>query len=417
MAVTKYLRLQFFLLPGPTDKTPKASQEIRLLEAGLGKRALTIEEDAGHEEIVRQLEDVYPKLKNLSGGWLFYKASGGSGQRNLSVVPTESEGYTGRTLKAVTSNGKYLLYIAPLQEDINTSPLPHDAPEFSKMPKAVCKNCGVTMPLQFLALHIETCEVFEFDGELDLICVDDKQTKNSGNLARNGNVDTCPICEQQFPKDVIVHHASLCGERKKLLEEQERQRPLCFFVDLHDSVVDRNKSIVSFYKAPKVNWASPLHCTLEGDAAIGDGVNRHFISMSICALQRGFHMNYGNTDVTLLFEGQPDHLVPCTSQVLVDSDLFLVAGRMVGHAFLHGGPALSGISSAVVDVLFGASPETTTITLEDCPDIDQRLTISLLKGEKELSDEDKAAVWALADVWDLPGVTQQNRRWLFNRLL
>ncbi|KAL0970154.1 hypothetical protein UPYG_G00238040 [Umbra pygmaea] len=192
--------------------------------------------------------------------------------------------------------------------------------------------------------------------------------------------------------------------RKKLLEEQERSRPLCFFVDLHDSVVDRNKSIVSFYKAPKVNWASPLHCTLEGDAAIGDGVNRHFISMSICALQRGFHMNYGNTDVTLLFEGQPDHLVPCTSQVLVDSDLFLVAGRMVGHAFLHGGPALSGISSAVVDVLFGASPETTTITLEDCPDIDQRLTISLLEGEKELSDEDKAAVWALADVWDLPGV-------------
>lgn len=79
-----------------------------------------------------------------------------------------------------------------------------------------------------------------------------------------------------------------------------------------------------------------------------------------------------------LFEGQPDHLVPCTSQILLDSDLFLVAGRMVGHSFLHGGPALAGISEAVVGVLFGSCPDITTITLEDCPDLEHRQTIQLV---------------------------------------
>lgn len=82
---------------------------------------------------------------------------GGQGQRKLIVVATESEGYTGRLLKTVTNNGKLILYIVPLQEELDASPLPHNAPEFSKMPKSSCKNCGVVMPLQFLALHIKSC--------------------------------------------------------------------------------------------------------------------------------------------------------------------------------------------------------------------------------------------------------------------
>ncbi|KAJ7995665.1 hypothetical protein DPEC_G00246930 [Dallia pectoralis] len=43
-------------------------------------------------------------------------------------------------------------------------------------------------------------------------------------------------------------------------------------------------------------------------------------------LQSGFHINFGNADVTRLFEGQKDHLIPCASQPLIDSDLFLMAG-------------------------------------------------------------------------------------------
>lgn len=86
----------------------------------------------------------------------------------------------------------------------------------------------------------------------------------------------------------------------------------------------------------------------------------------------------GNTGTTLLFEGEPDHLVPSTSQILVESDLFLMAGRMVGHSFIHGGPCLPGISPAVIHVLLGRPTETATIQLQDCPDLDHLETIQLV---------------------------------------
>lgn len=85
-----------------------------------------------------------------------------------------------------------------------------------------------------------------------------------------------------------------------------------------------------------------------------------------------------NSNVTPLFEGEPGHLVPSASHFLVESDMFMVAGRMLGHSFLHGGPCLSGLSPAVVHVLLGGSPETATVTLEDCPDLDIRETIRLV---------------------------------------
>lgn len=96
-------------------------------------------------------------LKYLFQHTYFYPNEGGTGQRKLSVVPTEAEGYTAMVLKSASNNGKYIMYIVPLQEQIDVSPLPHDAPEFAKMPKSVCKKCGVSMPLQFLALHIQGC--------------------------------------------------------------------------------------------------------------------------------------------------------------------------------------------------------------------------------------------------------------------
>ncbi|XP_058630028.1 G2/M phase-specific E3 ubiquitin-protein ligase-like [Onychostoma macrolepis] len=97
--------------------------------------------------------------------------------------------------------------------------------------------------------------------------------------------------------------------------------------------------------------------------------------------------------------------------------MFVMAGRMVGHSFVHGGPCLSGLSPAVVHVLFGGSPETATVTPEDCPDLDIRETIRLLEGESELSDKDKTSVQELAYAWDLPGLTGNNRRWLFEKML
>ncbi len=56
-----------------------------------------------------------------------------------------------------------MLYIVPSQEEFDLAPLPFDAPEFSLMPKAKCKNCTKVMPLQLLALHLKQCDALQCD--------------------------------------------------------------------------------------------------------------------------------------------------------------------------------------------------------------------------------------------------------------
>ncbi|XP_046901909.1 uncharacterized protein LOC124484836 [Hypomesus transpacificus] len=207
--------------------------------------------------------------------------------------------------------------------------------------------------------------------------------------------------------------------KRSLLAKEVDSEPLKFSLDLRQSVEDRERAIICFYKANTTNWARPLRCWLEGDAAVGEGVNRHVLNLTVHTLQTGFHVNYGNGDVTILFEGQQDHLVPCASQLLLDSDLFLMAGRILGHSVLHGGPVLVGLCPAVVCVLLGDKPDATTITLDDVPDMDLRKIIASLEGQADLSEEEQSAVKQLAESWEIGRqfLTEQTRHWLFHRLL
>lgn len=49
-----------------------------------------------------------------------------------------------------------------------------------------------------------------------------------------------------------------------------------------------------------------------------------------------------------MFEGEMDHLLPTATAVLVESELFVMAGRMIGHSLINQGPALSGLSLAII---------------------------------------------------------------------
>lgn len=95
-----------------------------------------------------------------------------------------------------------------------------------------------------------------------------------------------------------------------------------------------------------------------------------FVSFSVRPQNILFSCFSGNAHITRIFDGEPDHLVPSSSAHLVDSDLFLMAGRMIGHCFLHEGPPLSGLSPAVVHVISGGSAETAVVQISDCPDFD-----------------------------------------------
>lgn len=84
-----------------------------------------------------------------------------------------------------------------------------------------------------------------------------------------------------------------------------------------------------------------------------------------------FLFSTANSNITRLFEGESDHLVPSASHFLVESDMFVVAGRMIVHSLLHGGPSLSGLC-------YCSCPETETVTCEHCPHLGFRETIKLV---------------------------------------
>ncbi|KAI7805120.1 hypothetical protein IRJ41_024840, partial [Triplophysa rosa] len=143
---------------------------------------------------------------------------GGGGQRKLIVIPPDPDGYNGQQLKAVSSNGKCTMYIVPLQEQIDTTPLPPDAKEFEKMPKAQCTMCSQMVPLQCLPMHIKSCEM----KWVDLCTSSDDELEKSPefescdsyiNEVWTEKTAECPLCKDIFNSDVIEIHAAHCGLR------------------------------------------------------------------------------------------------------------------------------------------------------------------------------------------------------------
>ncbi|XP_042619485.1 uncharacterized protein LOC109072616 isoform X2 [Cyprinus carpio] len=206
LASIKFLEFQFCLLSKNSQKTPK--DETVLLQAGLGRRTVNIPDNADHTEITKVLIQEYPKLQNLRGGWLLQKASGGSGQRKTTSLAQDSQGYTAKILKASSNNGKNVIYIVPLQEEIDITPLPYNAPEFHNMPKNICMTCGISVPLQLLPCHLEDCQSNNaIESESDK----EKENEEAHGLSHESD-DACPICGEEFSAEVMPYHASTCGE-------------------------------------------------------------------------------------------------------------------------------------------------------------------------------------------------------------
>ncbi|CAL8400547.1 unnamed protein product [Boreogadus saida] len=59
----------------------------------------------GLAEISRALQEEYPKMRGLCGGWLLKKAAGGSGKRKITSLPQGTQGYTGKILKTSSNSG------------------------------------------------------------------------------------------------------------------------------------------------------------------------------------------------------------------------------------------------------------------------------------------------------------------------
>ncbi|KAI3352149.1 hypothetical protein L3Q82_020960 [Scortum barcoo] len=70
------------------------------------------------------------------------KGTGGSGQRPLTTISPETEGYTGAIVHTASNGGKSVLYIVP-QGEIDMTPLPLSSKEFDKIPKAYCSRTTI----------------------------------------------------------------------------------------------------------------------------------------------------------------------------------------------------------------------------------------------------------------------------------
>uniref|UniRef100_A0A8C4ENM1 HECT domain-containing protein n=1 Tax=Dicentrarchus labrax TaxID=13489 RepID=A0A8C4ENM1_DICLA len=341
-------------------------------------------------------------------------------------VPMDTEGYSGRQLCAVTNNGKNHLFLVPLQEELDTEPLPYDSAEFARMPQVPCLTCNATMLLQMLALHAENCQ----------------QT-----------VNVCPICQKEFPMSVLAKHGSECAERafrkpvkqnmdvpgpssgysvdrsplapvetasliswktadtpqeamqlflKELRQGGVNQPSLLLSLNARDDDEERDSTLISFYKEnrTKSQWTAPFNCRIIGDAAVGLGVTRHILSSTISKLKQGFKLNLGNAAVTTMFQGQTDNLVPVLSTSLIESDLIMIAGRMTGHSAIYGGPTLSALSPAVVDAFINSTKEmaASKLCLEDCCDVEHRETIRLVLKE-QWNEEESSQITELCLNW------------------
>ncbi|KAF4114026.1 hypothetical protein G5714_004249 [Onychostoma macrolepis] len=324
VSVIKFMEMHFCLQPENTDKTPK--DEAVLLQAGLGRRTINLADNVDHAEISRVLLEEFPKMRDLRGGWLLKKASGGSGQRKTTPLPQGTEGYTAKILRSSSNNGKNVIYIVPLQEKIDTTPLPYDAPEFERMPKKHMHDVwqvGSSAPDPKDESEEEADQTAEQDP--DLMCV-----------------DSCPICGKQFPAEIVAYRASSCGEsfaeiiststlpdsegvqmvsegstsasffsvdstlhtgpstsatlpaediplgsrpvqmddlawksivspelaadhyRRQCLQNKEDEPTLKIKIDIREDVEEQEGTIFNFYKAPNIDWAKPFQAKLQG---------------------------------------------------------------------------------------------------------------------------------------------------------
>ncbi|XP_056329648.1 uncharacterized protein LOC130241741 isoform X1 [Danio aesculapii] len=353
------------LLGSKSETTPSLSEELELMQAGLGKRTLSLTSDSTHPELSNLLRETYPKMNDLEDRWLIFKAAGGNGRRRLSAVPLDSEGYTGSLIKNASGGGKNLLYIVPLQDELDLMPLPPDAPEFARMPKAHCKKCNTLMPLQTLALHAEQCDNLETseNEEDDLVLIEEttssRQNIAPSNDATSSNVKPyaqealeaqCPICRDTFLVSELEVHASFCGESSP--HEVREEQPSFGFDNIsceedviqyaaaqiyatktfelcvsRDNMVERG---LKMWKRQKTGSpVNPLKISFLGEPGVDTGaLRKEFLTTIVAGIEKR------------LFEGDSKNgKMPKYSLNDLDNELFKVAGEIFAVSIAQGGPA------------------------------------------------------------------------------
>uniref|UniRef100_G3PMI2 HECT domain-containing protein n=1 Tax=Gasterosteus aculeatus aculeatus TaxID=481459 RepID=G3PMI2_GASAC len=328
-------------------------------------------------------------MEDLCGGWLLHKATGGSGRRKLIVIAPEAEGYSVRALRAASAGGKATFYIVPLQETLDTSPLPSDSQHFSKMPRKTCYQCKEAMPLHMLAVHIKTCK-----GKLssDETC---EESSDELWVVENKCKVVCPICTKEFPDNEITFHASLCGESFECTVTSEAndsgpsthaQSPVCkprstedvlhFLEHQVDTTtefklcVDRedlpDRGILQWKRKKAASPASALKVVYIGEAGIDTGaLRKEFLTDMVSGIENRFFEGAGN-------QGKN----PKYSLTDLDNENFRTIGEIMAASLAQGGPPPAFLREWCYNFLCTGEVDLNSLSKEDVADLESCQLIS-----------------------------------------
>ncbi|XP_026083507.1 uncharacterized protein LOC113059315 isoform X1 [Carassius auratus] len=381
----KSFLVNFFLLENQREKTPNGEEELQLVLAGLGKRSLTLNENITHSEFSDLLLSTYPRLANICGGWLLHKSTGGGGQRRLAVIPPDLNGYTGQQLKAVSGNGKYTMYIAPLQEELDTIPLPPEAKEFEKMPKAQCTTCKKMVPLQILPGHIKECKkqlVDLCDSAEEESCKEEDEDECSAALCyEKSKTAECPVCGNAFHPEIIEFHAASCGLRTSDDDGHESSDPISTFQSSEDilnwigSQVDEtntfsicvsrtdlyNRGMQQWQRQKKTSPKCRLKVTFFAEAGIDNGaLTKEFLTEMLVEIEK-----------RLFVEG-PDkkgkNPVYCLNSL--DCNYFRTAGEVMAASLAQGGPCPNFLREWCFSYLCSGDSDSIQVSASDVTDLE-----------------------------------------------
>ncbi|XP_029979546.1 uncharacterized protein LOC115411511 isoform X2 [Sphaeramia orbicularis] len=314
------------------------------------------------------------KMEGLYGGWLLHKATGGSGRRKLTVIPPEAEGYTTKALQAVSAGGKAIFYIVPLQETLDTSPLPPDSQHFSKMPKKTCYQCNELMPLHMLAVHIKTCKGKLFDDDDG-----DDESSDGVCIVENKCKVVCPICTKEFPDDEITVHASLCGESFDCTvtsapndnsPSTAAQTPVS--KPKREDLLDRG--ILQWKRKKTASPASALKVVYIGEAGIDTGaLRKEFLTEMISGIENRFFEGAGN-------QGKN----PKYSLSDLDNENFRTIGEIMAVSLAQGGPPPAFLKEWCYNFLCTGEIDFHSLSKEDVADLESCLLISRVENSTDV---------------------------------
>lgn len=150
-----------------------------------------------------------------------------------------------------------------------------------------------------------------------------------------------------------------------------------FAVCRSDGIEELKVDILTAYKNPNTNLKARPRVRFEGEEGVGAGPTREFFLSAVKLVEDGIGFS---AKPVIYFEGEADHKVPVHNQALRQTGSFRAVGRILGHSFLHGGPSLCGLSSAVKHYFTcqqneDAATNPPPIEIKDVPDVELQMLL------------------------------------------